>query len=92
MTPQVVQDARIFNLGLHPNACFAPMLRRAVQEDSMRQYEFRLLDADGKVSVTRHHACETDEAAVEAGLKLMSGYRWVEIWTGPRAVARFSCH
>lgn len=58
----------------------------------MRQYEFRLLDADGKVSATKNLTCETDVAAVEAGLKMMPGYRWVEIWAGPRAVARFVCH
>jgi len=58
----------------------------------MKQYEFRLLDTEGKVSTTKHHVCQTDEEAVEMGLKLMSGYRWVEIWAGPRAVARFLCH
>lgn len=58
----------------------------------MARYEFRLLDAEGKVSATKHHQCSSDEAAVQVGLTLMSGCRWVEIWLGPRAVARFVCH
>jgi len=57
----------------------------------MKQYEFRLLDASGKVSATRTHACMSDEAAVEMAVQMKAGYRWVEIWVGPRAIARFSC-
>ncbi len=58
----------------------------------MARYEFRLLNDEGKVSAVKHQECASDDEAVQAGFKMMSGYRWVEIWLGPRTIARFACH
>ena len=55
----------------------------------MKQYEFRLLNADDKAGSTLRRECETDEAAISLGRALMAGHHWVEIWQGPRMVARF---
>lgn len=58
----------------------------------MANFEFRLMDAEGKVSATKYHDCASDAEAVELSFKMMSGYRWIEIWVGSKAVARFVCH
>lgn len=55
----------------------------------MREYEFRLLDASGKLSRTEKHVCDTVAMAVEVGTRLVSGHRWVEVWAGSQAVMRF---
>lgn len=54
----------------------------------MEEYEFRLLDASGKLSKTEKRVCDTIATAVEVGLKLVSGHRWVEIWARSQAIAR----
>ena len=58
----------------------------------MKQYEFRLLNAEGKPDATLRRECQSDEAAVDLGRTLMTGYHWVEIWLGPRVIARFPSH
>jgi len=58
----------------------------------VKQYEFRLINADGKTNATLKRECETVEAAISLGRTLMAGYQWVEIWLGPRVVARFPSH
>ena len=57
--------------------------------DAMREYEFRLLDASGKLSRTERHICDTVEMAVEVGTRLVSGHQWVEVWADSQAVMRF---
>ncbi len=58
----------------------------------MKQYEFRLMNADGKANASLRRECETDEAAIDLGRTLMAGHQWVEIWLGSRVVARFPSH
>lgn len=56
--------------------------------NAMGEYEFRLLDASGKLSKTEKRLCDTVAMAVEVGVKLVSGHKWVEIWAGSQAIAR----
>lgn len=58
----------------------------------MPLYEFRLLNDEGKVTTVNHRECASEDEAVQAGFKMMSGYQWVEIWLKSKAIARFSCH
>ncbi len=58
----------------------------------MKQYEFRLLGADGKANATLRRDCATDEAAISMARTLMSGYSWVEVWLGSHVLARFPSH
>ena len=41
----------------------------------MARHEFRLLDAEGEVSATKHYQRSSDEAAIQGGLTLISGCR-----------------
>ena len=58
----------------------------------MRQYEFRLLNVDGKTDASIKRDCEAVEAVISLARTLMKKHRYVEIWLGPRAIAQFPNH
>lgn len=51
-------------------------------------YEFRLLDADGKVTATKERNCETMQEAISVGTTFSASYRFVEIWVGGKVIGR----
>ena len=54
----------------------------------MAVYEFRLLDADGKVISTTVRTCATVEAAIKTGTTLPVSCRFVEIWSDGKVIGR----
>lgn len=54
----------------------------------MALYEFRLLDADGKVTTTKRYECATIHEAIGIGTTLPIAYRFVEIWSDGKVVGR----
>lgn len=54
----------------------------------MALYEFRLLDADGKVTATRLHECATVEEAISLSTTFSASYRFVEIWLNGQVIGR----
>ncbi len=51
-------------------------------------YEFRLLDAGGKVIATRESNCATVQEAIGIGTTFSIDYRFVEIWIGGKVIGR----
>ena len=64
--------------------------RRKRLATTARQREGRYENAIG-VSADRHHQRPSDNAAIQAGPRLISGCRWVEALVGPGASTRFVC-
>lgn len=58
----------------------------------MARYEFRLLNGDGKATAITYRECASEDEAVQEGLRMMAGHRFVEIWVGSKSIARFPCH
>jgi len=54
----------------------------------MAVYEFRLLDADGKVIATRECKCATVQEAISLGTTFPASYRFVEIWSDGQVIGR----
>ena len=54
----------------------------------MARYEFRLLDAAGKVIATKELNCATLEEAISIGTTFSAEYRFVEIWSGGKVIGR----
>jgi len=54
----------------------------------MTLYEFRLLDADGKVTATRQCKCATVQEAISLGTTFSASYRFVEIWLDGQVIGR----
>ena len=52
----------------------------------MAVYEFRLLDADGKVIATREAKCAKLEEAI--GMTFSATYSFVEIWSDGKVIGR----
>ncbi len=67
-----------------PYLCWAQTGLEAI----MALYEFRLLDADGKVIVTRQCECATMHEAISVGTTFSASYRFVEIWLDGRVIGR----
>ena len=57
-------------------------------EAMMALYEFRLLDAGGKVIGTREAKCATVEEAIKIGMTLPISCRFVEIWSDGKVIGR----
>ena len=57
-------------------------------ETIMALYEFRLLDADGKLSATKMHECATIHEAINVGLTFATQFHFVEIWSDGQAIGR----
>ena len=55
-------------------------------------YEFRLLDAGGKVSTTQKRECQTVQDAIKLSAAFMAEYHIVEIWLDGQAVVRAPLH
>jgi hypothetical protein len=54
----------------------------------MALYEFRLLDADGKLIGTRESKCATVQEAIGIGTTFSASYRFVEIWLDGQVIGR----
>ena len=54
----------------------------------MALYEFRLLDAGGKVIATREAKCATLPEAIGIGTAFSIEYRFVEIWSDGKVIGR----
>jgi hypothetical protein len=54
----------------------------------MAFYEFRLLDADGKVTAIRQCKCTTVQEAISLGTTLSASYCFVEIWLNGQVIGR----
>lgn len=54
----------------------------------MAMYEFRLLDANGKVSTTSQRECATVQEAINLGLTFAAEHHFVEVWADGRAIMR----
>ncbi len=54
----------------------------------MALYEFRLLDADGKLTATKQCECATVQEAIGVGTTFSASYRFVEIWLDGRVIGR----
>ncbi len=54
----------------------------------MALYEFRLLDADGKVIAARECKCATLQEAIGIGTTFSAAYRFVEIWSDGKVIGR----
>jgi hypothetical protein len=54
----------------------------------MALYEFRLLDADSKVTATKKCNCATVEEAVNMSTTFPAPYRFVEIWLNGHVIGR----
>ncbi len=54
----------------------------------MALYEFRLLDAGGKVIATRESNCATVQEAFGIGTTFSIEYRFVEIWFNGKVIGR----
>ena len=54
----------------------------------MAVYEFRLLDADGKVIATREAKCAKLEEAIGIGTTFSATYSFVEIWSDGKVIGR----
>ncbi len=59
-------------------------------EAMMALYEFRLLDAGGKLIGTRERNCETVQEAVSVSMTFPISYRFVEIWSDGKVIGRMS--
>lgn len=57
-------------------------------EVKMALYEFRLLDAGGKLIGTRERNCETVQEAISICMTFPISYRFVEIWADGKAIGR----
>jgi hypothetical protein len=55
-------------------------------------YEFRLLDAGGKVSATQKRECQTVQDAIKLSAAFMAEYHIVEIWLDGQAIVRAPLH
>ncbi len=51
-------------------------------------YEFRLLDADGKLTATKECRCMTLQEAISISRTFSAAYRFVEIWSGGTVIGR----
>jgi len=58
-------------------------------EATMALYEFRLLDTDGKVTVTTERKCETVQEAINVSTTFPVSYRFVEIWSSGKVIGRW---
>jgi hypothetical protein len=54
----------------------------------MALYEFRLLDADGKITTTKRYECATMHEAISVGTTFPTPYCFVEIWSDGRVIGR----
>ena len=54
----------------------------------MALYEFRLMDAGGKVVSTTERTCATVEEALKIGMTLPVPCRFVEIWSDGKVIGR----
>ena len=54
----------------------------------MALYEFRLLDADGKITATRLCECATVQEAISLSTTFSVSYRFVEIWLNGQVMGR----
>ncbi|MGI4944622.1 MAG: hypothetical protein ACRYHQ_29375 [Janthinobacterium lividum] len=54
----------------------------------MALYEFRLLDAGGKVIATTERTCATVQDAIRIGTTLPVSCRFVEIWSDGKVIGR----
>ena len=54
----------------------------------MKQYEFRLLDAAGKVTATTERTCATVQDAISISTTFSVDYRFVEILADGQVIAR----
>ena len=54
----------------------------------MALYEFRLLDAGGKLIGTREAKCATLPEAIGIGTTFPIDYRFVEIWSDGKVIGR----
>ena len=54
----------------------------------MALYEFRLLDAGGKLTATRECKCATLQEAISMGTTFSVAYRFVEIWSDGKVIGR----
>ena len=57
-------------------------------EAMMALYEFRLLDAGGKLSKTKMHECPTIQEAINVGLTFAAQFDFVEIWFDGTVIGR----
>ena len=57
-------------------------------EGMMALYEFRLLDADGKLAGTRECKYATVQEAISVSTTLPVSYRFVEIWSDGKVIGR----
>lgn len=57
-------------------------------EAMMALYEFRLLDAGGKLIGTRETKCATLQEAIGIGTTFSIEYRFVEIWSDGKVIGR----
>ncbi len=57
-------------------------------EGMMALYEFRLLDAGGKLTGTRECNYATMQEAISISVTLPIPYRFVEIWSGGKVIGR----
>ena len=67
-----------------PNLCWDQTDLEVV----MVLYEFRLLDADGKLTATKQCKCMTMEEAISMGTTFSASYRFVEIWFDGKVIGR----
>ena len=58
-------------------------------EAIMALYEFRLLDADSKVTATKERNCETVQEAISISTTFPASYRFVEIWSSGKVIGRW---
>jgi hypothetical protein len=54
----------------------------------MTLYEFRLLDAGGKVIITKEFKCATLQEAIGVSTTFSAAYHFVEIWSDGKAIGR----
>ena len=57
-------------------------------ETKMALYEFRLLDTGDKLIGIRETKCATVQEAVNRSMTLPVAYRFVEIWSDGKVIAR----
>ena len=58
----------------------------------MGLYEFRLLDAAGKVNTIQQRECQTLEQAISVGITFMAEYHFVEVWFEAKPIIRMPRH
>ena len=54
----------------------------------MALYQFRLTDADGKITATRQCECATVQEAIVVGTTFPASYLFVEIWLDGQVIGR----